>query len=182
MDEAQGQATEPTQPEAPQDGRRNNGGKREGAGIKKGTQLSSKRTYDPRALADVVVARAISGHKITPTRNTGPISEGDRELLARIAGVSVESFNEMFSQDLREISVLATARMKEKLLADEVKTGELAFMMTSATDKRLALDGSRALTNAAINIQVNNFGASPKESLLADLDGLGSVRNVTQAT
>jgi len=159
-----------------QDGRRNNGGRREGAGIKKGTELASKRTYDVEALAEVVANRLLSGGKSLPTSRTGPISEHDERLLKRIAGVNVEAFNEILSIDLREVSVLATARMKEKLLADEVKAGELAFMMTSATDKRLALDGSRALHNASVNIQVNNFGVAAKDHLLGELDGLGNVK------
>lgn len=180
----------PTNPETPPtpleqpaipipDGRVNNGGKREGSGLPKGTKLPTKRTYSPRALAEVVTTKLITGRKIIPTPQTGPISEGDRELLARIAGVSVETFNEMFSQDLREVSVLATARMKEKLLSNEVKAEALAFMMTSATDKRLALDGSRALHNAAINVTVNQFGPSPKTVLLSELDGLSNAKQVS---
>ncbi len=152
-----------------------NGGSRPNAGLQKGTQLASKRTYDPHALAEVVANKVIQGGKIVPTPQTGPISEGDKQLLARIAGVSVETFNEMFSHDLREISVLATARIKEKLLNDEFKTGELAFVMTSATDKRALLDGSRALQNASVNIIVNQFGPNPKDQLLTELDGMTNV-------
>lgn len=165
-----------------EDGRKNNSFPNgAGPGIPKGTELPTKRTYDAHALAEVVAQRALSGNKIMPTPRTGPITEDDLRILNRIAGVSVEAFNEIFSQDLREVSVLATQRMKEKLLKDEVKPEALAFMMTSATDKRLSLDGSRALHNASVNIQVNNYGQAPRDDLMGELDGLGNVRIVSRA-
>jgi len=160
------------------DGRRNNGGKREGAGLKKGTQLPTKRTYDPEALADVVATKVLAGGKITPTAQTGPITSTDAALLNRIAGQSVEVFNEYMATRLRTVADKTLQRIEEKLDSDSFKSGELGFILSVAHDKRLSLDGSRALQSSSVNIQVNNYGASPKEALLADLDGLSSAKQV----
>jgi len=147
-------------------------------GIK--TPLASKRTYDPDQLAENLVTGVLSGRVgIKRSPSLGMVTADDKRTLARITGEPVEVFNERFAQKLRVISDKAVDRIEQKLDNDEFKTGELAFVMTSATDKRLAIDGSRALQTASVNIQVNNYGSSPKEALLADLDGLGNIKQVS---
>jgi len=103
------------------------------------------------------------------------ISADDRTHLQRITGETVEAFNERIAQKLRDIADLAADRIQQHLEADNFKPGELGFIYSVAHDKRLSLDGSRALNNASVNIQVNNFGASPKETLLSELDGMTNV-------
>lgn len=138
---------------------------------------ADKRTYNPEELADKVVDRVIMGKGITPQTTAKPMTDQDRTTLARYAGEAIEVFNERVALKLREVGDLALARIKQKLENDEFKPGELGFIYSVAQDKRLALDGSRQLANATVNVQVNNFGMS-KEQLLAELDGLGNAKPV----
>lgn len=139
---------------------------------------ADKRTYDPAELADKVVERVVNGKGITKATSAAPMTTQDKQTLARYAGEAIEQFNERVALQLREVGDLALQRIKQKLENDEFKTGELGFIYSVAQDKRLALDGSRALQNATMNVQVNNFGLT-KEQLLAELDGLSGAKPVT---
>ena len=172
--------TEDSQPAPPkQDGRRFNGGKRPGAGLKKGAQLSTKTTYDPAALAEQITPAILEGKSLSRHHKLGAITTNDRQMLQRITGETVEVFNERIALKLRDIADLAAARIAQHLEEDNFKTSELGFILSVAHDKRLSLDGSRALSQSSVNIQVNNYGSSPKESLLADLDGLSHTKPAT---
>lgn len=131
-----------------------------------------KTTYNPTALADSIIPKIMSGHPLRPHHSLGHITDHDRRTLTRITGESVEVFNERIATKLRDIADIAADRIREKLESDQFKPGELGFILSVAHDKRLSLDGSRALNNASVNVQINNYGSSPKETLLADLDGL----------
>ena len=140
--------------------------------------------YDSQELAEAAADALIAGNGrgLRTDPRLGAVRDDDKGCLVRITGESVEVFNEHMANRLRTIADKAAKRIEEKLDSDQFKPGELGFILSVAHDKRLTLDGSRALNNAAINIQVNNFGAAPKEQLLGELDGLGSVRNVTPET
>lgn len=146
-------------------------------GIK--TPLRTKKTYDPEQLVDVIAAQIVQGKGLRKNPHLGEVTEYDQRNLARITGESVEVFNERLAQKLRTIADKVTDRIEQKVDQDAFKTGELGFILSVAHDKRLSLDGSRALNNASVNIQVNNFGSSPKSALLSELDGLGSVKLVS---
>ncbi len=142
---------------------------------------SDKKTYDPKELAENVAATISQGKGLRRSPNLSAVSVEDRRQLTRITGESVEIFNERIALNLREIADLATQRIREKLESDEFKAGELGFILSVAHDKRLSLDGSRALNNASVNIQVNNYGSAPKETLLGELDGLGNTKQAIPA-
>ena len=152
-----------------------NGGrpkKRPGAPLDEHTD---KRTYKAEELAQAAATRIITG-KLPRNLPSGPLSGDDARLMQRISGMSVEAFNEMVATDLREVSALALQSIKEALAARAFKPGELGFLYSVSQDKRLSLDGSRALNSASVNIQVNNYGTAPKETLLAELDGMTYTR------
>lgn len=138
--------------------------------------IRTKRIYAPEELAQSVVESISEGKGLRRSPHLGPVTEEDRRTLTRITGESVEVFNERIALSLRDIADLATQRIKEKLEGDEFKAGELGFILSVAHDKRLSLDGSRALNNAAINVTVNQFGPSPKAVLLSELDGLSNAK------
>jgi len=148
-------------------------------GIK--TPLKTKQIYNVEELAtaaaDAYVAGNGRGLKTSPLLQ--PASEDDRLHIQRITGETVEVFNEHMASRLRVIAEKASLRIEEKLDQDQFKSGELGFILSVAHDKRLSLDGSRALQSASVNIQVNNYGSSPKTALLSELDGLGSVKQVS---
>ncbi len=143
------------------------------------TPLKSKAIYDPDELAESVACAITSGQSLNRSPMLGPVTEYDRRQLARITGETVDQFNDRLAQKLRVIADKAADRIEAKLDGDNFKTSELAFVLSVAHDKRLTLDGSRALQNASVNIQVNNYGSAPKDSLLADLDGLSHAKRVT---
>lgn len=140
-----------------------------------------KTTYDPVELAKNVAASITEGRGLRRSPRLTNVREEDRRQLTRITGESVEVFNERIALNLREIADLASQRIREKLEANEFKAGELGFILSVAHDKRLSLDGSRALQNASVNIQVNNFGPSAKDQLLGELDGMSNMKAATPA-
>lgn len=148
-------------------------------GIGKFTPLRTKRIYDPEQLAEVTATALAQGKGLRASPLLGKVSDDDRLVLSRITGETVEVFNERIALKLRDIADLASLRIEQKLMNNEFKSGELGFILSVAHDKRLSLDGSRALNNASVNIQVNNFGTAPKDQLLGELDGLGLSKNVT---
>lgn len=155
-----------------------------GPGRPKGTTgigLRTKRTYDPKELAENVALSISQGRSLRNSPYMKEATEEDRRQIARVVGETVEAFNERVALNLREIADLATQRIKEKLEADQFKPGELGFILSVAHDKRLSLDGSRALQMSSVNIQVNNFGPAPKEALLGELDGLSSIKPASPA-
>jgi len=145
------------------DGRRFNGGPRPGAGIRKGTKLPTKRTYNPAELADSVADSILTGSPIKT--KAGPPTLEDSKMLKRVTSETVEVFNERVASKLRLIADLAADRITEKLQADEFKSSELGFILSVAHDKRLSLDGSRAVSQASINVQVNNYGTTNRKHL-----------------
>lgn len=145
------------------------------------TPIKTKRVYDPAELADATADSILSGKSLRTNPRLGPVTEHDRATLTRITGETVDVFNERIALHLRDIADLASQRIRQKLEADQFKPGELGFILSVAHDKRLSLDGSRALNAASVNIQVNNYGTTAKESLLADLDGLSNVKQAPPA-
>ncbi len=141
------------------------------------TPLKTKKVYNVERLADLAVAAVIEGkgRGIAKSHRLLPVSEIDRTHFARITGETVEVFNEHMANRYRTIADKAAQRIEEKLDSDQFKSGELGFILSVAHDKRLSLDGSRALNNASVNIQVNNFGPNPKDQLLTELDGMTNV-------
>lgn len=166
-----------------EDGRKNNSFPNgAGPGIPKGTELPTKRTYDADKLADTVASQLVQGKQLRRNPQLAAVTEYDRRNLARITGESVEVFNERLAQKLRLIADKVTDRIEQKVDADQFKTGELGFILSVAHDKRLSLDGSRALNNASVNIQVNNYGQAPRDMLMGELDGLGLAKRVVVST
>jgi hypothetical protein len=180
-DTPQAQIAPPSAPESPKKGNRQgfNGGGHRPKGIH--TPLRTKKVYNIEQLADAAASAVIigKGRGLQKSPLLGPVTSNDRETIKRITGESVEVFNEHMASRLRLIADKAASRIEEKLDNNEFKSGELGFILSVAHDKRLSLDGSRALNNSSVNIQVNNFGPTPKDSLLSELDGLGSVKQVS---
>ncbi len=141
------------------------------------TPLRTKKVYNVEELADLATSAVIAGKGkgLQNSPRLGPVTEEDRCHIARITGESVEVFNEHMASRLRLIADKAASRIEEKLDNNEFKSGELGFILSVAHDKRLSLDGSRALNNSSVNIQVNNFGTNPKAALLSELDGMTNV-------
>jgi len=162
------------------DGRYKNGGYRPGAGIKKGTQLRTKRTYNADALAEVVVNKIITGKPIAPTPQTGPITKETHSTLTRIAGESMAVFDARIAEKLSRIADKLADQIEATVDGGKFKPGELGFIFSVMHDKRQSLNGRTSLQNASINVVVNNFGSAPKEQLLSELDGLTHAKNVTE--
>ncbi len=107
-----------------------------------------------------------------------PLSDDQKDLLSRALRMDVDEFRAQFAAQLRATGAglidLLQARM------NELKPGEIPFALSVMVDKAAALDGRASLQNASVNIQVNNYGVTAKDSLLGDLDGLTGVRNVSK--
>lgn len=129
--------------------------------------------YDPAEVAEGIVEKLVTGQggeiKNVSRREA---DKHDRNLFQRIAGESVEIFNTRLSEKLGKVSEDVIEVIKRKLAADEFKTSELAFLFSVMHDKRLSMDGRAQVTNASINVQVNNYGsAASKADLIAMLEG-----------
>ena len=189
---SEGETPAPTPPPEPPEPLAKNGwriGNRKNNGAPPGGQpnaggpgkgRATKRTYDPKLMAEAVAEKITTGKKIRPHHRGLPLTEPDAQLLNRIANESVEVFNDRIALNLREIADLATQRIKEKLQNDEFKTSELGFILSVAHDKRLSLDGSRALQQSNINVLV--VAPPARDQMLSELEGLSeSPKTVTPA-
>ena len=135
-------------------------------------QVPDPPRHDPVALAEVMAEKIVTGKGEIKTLAKVPASDYDRRIFQRITGESVEAFNARLSSKLGEISDDVLEVIKRKLAGDEFKTSELAFLFSVMHDKRLSMDGRSQVTNASINVQVNNYGSSiPKADLIAMLEG-----------
>ena len=158
------------------DRRKFNGGRRAGAGTKKGTERHDcKKTYDPEVIVeslanDLAQKGKVLGIKPAPSQG---VTDSDRRLLQRIVGLSVEEFNARMGDKLARIADKVADKIDQKLDNDEFKTSELAFVFSVMHDKRMSLDGRNAVQNASVAIQVNNYGnpSLSKEELIDILHG-----------
>jgi hypothetical protein len=134
-----------------------------------------KRTYDPEQLAKDVAITLSKGQGIMRAPTLRTLSEPDRRSLAASLQEPVEAFNDRLASKLRSIADKLADSIEHDVDNGLFKPGEKGFIFSVMHDKRLSLDGSRALNNASVNVTVNNFGPSPKAQLLTELDGMTNV-------
>lgn len=134
---------------------------------------ADKRTYNPAKLAEQVTRSLIEGKGSGLRRDPrlGNVTDADIKVIARITGETVEKFNARITEKLRIIEDLAAERAIEALEAGAFKPSELGFILSVAHDKRTHIDGTSQLTNASVNVQINNFGSPSKSALLDQLEG-----------
>lgn len=136
-----------------------------------------RATYDPEQLAQSLADNYLSGKQvgIRKAPQLGPVTEKDRDMLARVTGEPVEQFNRRLSGKLRLVADLALERIREALEQDRFKPSELGFVLSVTEDKRARLDGNSAIHSATVNVQVNNYNGSgtgqSREQLMDLLDG-----------
>jgi hypothetical protein len=130
------------------------------------------KTINGQALIPAVVSAALGAQ--TFRKATREIAQEEKDALSRVLRQDVDEWRSDFARQLRETGqeLLALTRRDLALIKPDARAYTLAVLI----DKASALEGRSALTNASVNIQVNNYGSAPKESLLADLDGLGTPR------
>lgn len=134
---------------------------------------SLPRAQDVENLIDITAEAIATGRSV---RNNpaliGPITAQDRQAIVRLTKLTVEEFNERLTDKLSTFADKALDKMLEKLEQDKFRPSELSFALAVAMDKRQHLAGKNALSNAAVNIQVNNFGhVKTKEELIRSLMG-----------
>ena len=145
------------------------------AGIPKGLEFPHKRTLIHQqekaieAIATSVLEKGETGIRNSPT--LGPVTEKDRRVVARVLGMPAEDFQSRIATKLEEIADKVAARMQEKLDADLYKPAELNMALAISLDKHAAVSGRNALKGASVNIQVNNYGETSKEALIAEIRG-----------
>jgi hypothetical protein len=151
-----------------------------GPGIPKGTKLPPSKlliTTDGKALIPDVVSAALGAR--TFAQASKPLSDDQKDLLGRALRMDVDEFRAQFASQLRSTAAGLLDQLQARM--NELKPGEIPFALSVMVDKANAMDGRSALNNASINVVVNNFGPQKKDSLLSELDGLGSTKNVTHS-
>jgi len=137
----------------------------------------NKRTYGPQGLIEKVAKAALEkggvGLKNHPLLSE--VTAADAAVIQRVVGMSVEEFNQRIGSKLDQLSDKILDRMLETV--EETPLTTLGFNLSVAIDKRQRLAGMSAAGNAAVNIQVNNYGDMSKEEILAKLTG----RNIGRA-
>lgn len=146
------------------------------AGIKKGTELPTKRTLvhvQERAVEAFATSILESGQvAIKPASRLGPPSEEDRRAVSRLMGMPAEDFQARIAAKLEALADKVSQRMEQKLDADLYRPQELNMALAITLDKHAAVSGRNALKGASVNIQVNNFGDSAdKDSLIREIRG-----------
>lgn len=106
-----------------------------------------------------------------------PLSDDQKDLLGRALRMPVDDFRAEFSAQLRSTAAGLLDQLQARM--NELKPGEIPFALSVMVDKANAMDGRTMLQNASVNLQINNYGVTPRSVLMGDLDGLGSIRNVS---
>lgn len=100
-----------------------------------------------------------------------PITQHDREQLARFTGITADEFTNRLTLKLRALADLTADRIQQKLEADQFKPHELSFLLTVGVDKLQRVEGRGQIQGANVNVQINNFGPSTKDEIIARLTG-----------
>lgn len=127
------------------------------------------KTAEPSELIPACVSAALGAR--TFAQASKPLSDDQKDLLGRALKMDVDLFRQEFSAQLRSTAAGLLDQLQARM--NELKPGEIPFALSVMVDKASTLDGRSALQNASVNIQVNNYGSAPKDSLLTELDGLG---------
>lgn len=142
---------------------------------------NGSKVYEVEKLVDDMAGALLkgSGRGLRNSANLGYVSRDDREVLQRVAGMSVEAFNERLTGKLESLADRIADRMFNEV--DKMPHQSLGFNLAVAIDKWQRLKGVTASTSGNVNIQVNNFGALSKEELIARLSGKQPVLAVKTA-
>lgn len=144
-------------------------------GIAKGTELPHRTTYSAEALAQAAANRILSGSPLVSAQ-TGPVTQDDRKLIARITGEPAEAFQARITAKL-EAMADQTADLIFQTLKEEpgsktaFRPDTLPSLMAIAIDKIQALSG-RTASIGSVHLQVNNFNSSDRSSVLGNLKTL----------
>jgi hypothetical protein len=163
----------PTATPARQKAARENGKK---GGQPLGVGHVDKRTLESPEQAgdfiDTITQKLVTGKpvaRMSPTLKAP--TEDDARAVARFTGISAEEFQARLTDNLRAIADETTERIAQKLQADAFKPNELTFLLAVTCDKLERANGRAAVQNASVNVQINNFGPSSKEEVIARLTG-----------
>jgi hypothetical protein len=149
-------------PEPPkkQDGRSRNGATFYEHGKK------PKKVNAQKLIPDVV--KAVLGSK-TMTQAVEPLGPDGRRYLSQALKMDVDQWRTEFAGKLRAASEdLLDLTMKEM---EQIPPAARAYTLAVLVDKAQALEGKAALSNASVNVQINNFGGVSKEDLIKKLHG-----------
>lgn len=141
-------------------------------GIPKGTELPTKRTYEPSALAQAAAETILSGKPFL-NPNLGPLTIDDRRSLKRALGEPIEVFQARITSKLESL-VDETADIIAQTLKEPIgsKTGfradTLPSLMAIGLDKLQALSG-RSTSIGSVHIQINNNPSSDRSQVLGNL-------------
>lgn len=129
---------------------------------------------DPEELAETLVSTMLANRGSLMRKNPKlrPASANDVEALSRLTGQTIDEFNSRLAEKLMTVEDKIVAKINEKIEADLFKPGELAFLFSVMHDKRRGMNGAAAITNASINIQINQHGTQlSKSDLIEMLEG-----------
>ena len=153
-------------PQRKPDGRsRNSSGPANGikGGGPRGIQRDDQSTQiDGRALIPEAL-NALLTQKLPSTALTA----NDERRLSYALGMSVDEWRKEFGTQLRETASELLTLTRAELA--RIKPDARAYTLAVLVDKATALEGRQSLNQASVNIQVNNFGPNPRESLIASL-------------
>lgn len=129
---------------------------------------------DPEELAQTLVDTMLrtGGSLLRKSPKLRIASANDTEALSRLTGETIDQFNSRLAEKLMTVEDQIVAIIKERLAAGDFKTGELAFLFSVMHDKRRTMNGAQQVSNASINIQINQHGTQlSKDDLIAMLEG-----------
>lgn len=93
--------------------------------------------------------------------------------LTRALATDVETFRQQFGARLRETAEELLEITKRDL--ELIKPDARAYTLAVLIDKASALEGRNQVQSATINLQVNNYGSTPKAELVAQLASLAPI-------
>lgn len=148
-------------------------------GAPKGLASPNTRVIDGESIIPDLVENIVSG-KTGRRQIKADLSEPDKTRLSKVLSMDFDLFRERLGAEVGLAAEEIAALLRAK--AHLIKPDALAYSLAVATDKAIALQGRSALSQAAINIQVNNTGPTPRETLIINLTGNGAAIGLSGVT
>lgn len=129
------------------------------------------KTADAQALIPGLVQAALGAKSFRSA--AAKLSTRQQAGLTRALATDVETFRQQFGARLRETAEELLEITKRDL--ELIKPDARAYTLAVLIDKASALEGRAQVQSATINLQVNNYGDTPKAELIAQLASLAPI-------
>ncbi len=130
-------------------------------------QPHRKRVKDAATLVAPCVSAVTGGHALSHAMR--PLAQAEKDSLSRALGTDVDAWRAEFSTQLRATSSRMLAALDRDL--EELEPHNRAYALDVLIRNAALIEGRNLVHASSVNIQVNNYGETSREQLIASLEG-----------